>query len=89
MAHTTPGQFIVRQSHDNDPVNHPPHYTSGAIECFDYLRSAHPCDPLAWQVVKYLHRYRYKGKPLEDLKKAQWYLTKLIEAQAQHEETLG
>jgi hypothetical protein len=27
---------------------------------------------------KYLHRYRYKGKPVEDLKKAQWYLNKLI-----------
>ena len=25
--------------------------------------------------VKYLWRYRYKGKPLEDLKKARWYLT--------------
>jgi hypothetical protein len=25
-----------------------------------------------------LHRFRYKGKPLEDLKKAQWYLDRLI-----------
>ena len=29
-------------------------------------------------VVKYMWRYDYKGKPLEDLKKAQWYLDKLI-----------
>jgi hypothetical protein len=27
---------------------------------------------------KYLHRYRYKGKPVEDLKKARWYLDRLI-----------
>jgi len=28
---------------------------------------------------KYMHRYRYKGKPVEDLKKARWYLDKLIQ----------
>ena len=27
---------------------------------------------------KYLHRFRYKGKPVEDLKKARWYLDQLI-----------
>ena len=31
--------------------------------------------------LKYLWRYQYKSKPLEDLKKAQWYLTRLINAQ--------
>jgi len=30
------------------------------------------------QVLKYLWRYRYKGKPLEDLRKAEWYLQLLI-----------
>lgn len=30
-------------------------------------------------VKKYLHRYRYKNKPVEDLKKAQWYLERLIQ----------
>ena len=29
--------------------------------------------------LKYLWRYERKDKPLEDLKKAQWYLNKLIE----------
>jgi hypothetical protein len=28
---------------------------------------------------KYLHRYRYKETPLQDLRKAQWYLDRLIE----------
>ena len=32
-------------------------------------------------VQKYLWRYEMKGKPAEDLKKAQWYLNKLIEVQ--------
>jgi hypothetical protein len=29
--------------------------------------------------MKYLWRYDYKGKPVEDLKKAQWYLARLTE----------
>jgi hypothetical protein len=29
--------------------------------------------------MKYLWRYEYKGKPTEDLKKAQWYLDLLID----------
>ena len=28
---------------------------------------------------KYMHRYRYKGKPVEDLRKAGWYLDRLID----------
>ena len=28
--------------------------------------------------LKYLWRYNYKDKPLEDLQKAKWYLDKLI-----------
>ena len=29
--------------------------------------------------MKYLWRFDYKGKPLEDLQKAKWYLDKLID----------
>jgi len=36
------------------------------------------------QVLKYLWRYRYKGKPLEDLKKAEWYLQLLIHTLSKH-----
>ena len=62
----------------DDPVNRPAHYTQGKIECIDYLMSAHATDPLAWQVVKYLHRYRLKGNPKQDLQKAEFYLKRLI-----------
>ena len=34
---------------------------------------------LKGNVEKYLWRYNYKNKPLEDLQKAKWYLNKLIE----------
>ena len=64
-----------------DPVNFPTHYRSGNIECIDYIQDM--MSPEAYRgyllgnVTKYLHRYRFKGKPQEDLKKAMWYLTQL------------
>lgn len=66
-----------------DPVQKPEHYSYGSIECVEYLYDNMPMEAfiggLEWNVKKYLHRWRYKEKPLQDLRKAQWYLTKLIE----------
>jgi len=39
-------------------------------------------DFCAGNAIKYISRYKYKGKPLEDLKKAKWYIERLI---ANHE----
>lgn len=73
----------------NDPVNRPAHYNTGTIECIDYLRdslgegfSAY----LEGSVKKYLHRYRYKNKPVEDLRKAKWYIDRLIQEQLNADE---
>jgi len=67
---------------DNDPVNNPSHYTSGSIECIDALKASMPFSEfkgfLKGNVIKYLWRYHLKAKPIEDLKKARWYLDKLI-----------
>jgi hypothetical protein len=66
-----------------DFVNHPSHYTKGGIECIDCIESviSSGSDPiqafLVGQVVKYLYRYTMKNG-LEDLRKAQWYLNRLI-----------
>lgn len=68
----------------NDPVNHPAHYTSGGIECIDAIAAALTCqrDPMqAWltgQVLKYLWRWPLKNGA-EDLRKAQFYLNRLVE----------
>ena len=68
-----------------DMVNHPAHYTAGNVECIDALESMsmgyHDAvqGALAWQVVKYIWRSPLKGKQLEDLQKAQFYLNRLIE----------
>lgn len=73
---------------DNEPanmVNHPSHYTVGKIECIDALEAMLTGykDPvqagLAMQVVKYIWRLPLKAKPLEDAKKAQYYLNRLID----------
>ena len=62
-------------------VDNPPHYNKAGIECIEAIRAA-TCDGyeyyLQGNIIKYLWRYRYKNGT-EDLKKAQWYLNKLIE----------
>ena len=68
---------------DNDPVNRPKHYTAGGIECLDAIAaSMTPIEYVGFlkgQVLKYIWRYRLKGKPAEDLKKARFYLDRLIQ----------
>jgi len=65
----------------DDPVNSPKHYNQTGIECIDAIRAA--TDDgfeyyLQGNIMKYVWRYKYKNGS-EDLKKAQWYLNKLIE----------
>ena len=64
-----------------DVVNHPKHYTSGKIEVIrimeDQLTSEEYRGYIKGQVIKYITRERHKNG-LEDLKKARWYLDRLI-----------
>lgn len=74
------GVFHFSRCHhekDVDPINHPTHYTQG-IECADYIQS-HGMDFFQGNAVKYLTRFRHKGTPIEDLKKARWYVDRMIE----------
>ncbi len=72
----------TEQKGKEDPVNRPSHYTAGGIECIDAIdASMTPTEYagfLKGQVLKYVWRYRLKGKPAEDLKKARYYLDRLI-----------
>lgn len=63
---------------EDESVNHPEHYTKGGIEVHDFI-SAWRMDFDAGNVIKYVTRAPYKNNKLEDLKKARWYLNKLIE----------
>ena len=66
-----------------DNVNSPPHYTHGNIECIDIVaemvrdKSGMESACVA-NITKYLYRYKGKGG-IESVKKAQWYLNRLIQ----------
>jgi len=72
--------------YETDLVNQPPHYNKSSIECIDAMAAmsesanevltAHQA--YCWQnAFKYLWRFPYKNGA-EDLKKAQWYLDRLL-----------
>ena len=70
-----------RMSGKADPVNQPSHYRVGEVEAIDYIAQQLGTgvkDYLLGNVHKYLHRHRFKGQAIEDLRKAEWYLRKLI-----------
>ena len=79
------------QQPDHDPVNHPAHYTAGKVECIDAIESATVgltggvayCTGAA---IKYLWRWSRKGG-VEDLRKARWYIDRLIEMIGNKERT--
>ena len=58
-------------------VNHPSHYQQG-IEAIDVIESWGLNFSLG-NVIKYTLRAPYKGKQIEDLEKARWYLDREIE----------
>ena len=65
-----------------DNVNHPSHYTEGGIECIEAIEAQLTPEEykgyLKGNVAKYIWREKYKGG-IESLKKAQWYLNKLVD----------
>lgn len=67
-----------------DLVNNPPHYCQGKIECLDAIEAMSGfedfCGYLRASIVKYLWRAKSKGKVLEDVRKAQFYMNKLVAA---------
>ena len=74
----------AKKQSDNvvDMVNSPPHYNQTGIECIHAISAATDTGfkyYLQGNIMKYLWRFDYKDKPLEDLQKAKWYLDKLIE----------
>ncbi|KFI50037.1 DUF3310 domain-containing protein [Bifidobacterium biavatii] len=62
----------------NDPINSPDHYTRShpGMECIDLTVDTSFC---MGNAIKYLWRYHSKGRPVEDLEKARWYLCRCIE----------
>lgn len=67
----------------SDPVNSPSHYASGDIECIDAIKASMTREAflgyLKGNVQKYMWRYEKKVNPIEDVKKARWYMNKLVD----------
>ena len=69
-----------------DNVEKPAHYNQSGIECIQAIEASMTsdqfCGYLKGNIQKYIWRYEDKNK-IEDLKKAQWYLNKLIKTYEQ------
>lgn len=67
----------------NDPVNHPEHYETNGIECIDAMVASQGAEAVQNYCVcnafKYIWRHQHKGKSVEDIQKAIWYLNKYVE----------
>ena len=71
--------------HFFDPVEKPVHYAAGSVECIDAIEAQMTPEEfrgyLKGNVAKYMWRERKKGGK-ESLKKARWYLNKLIDLES-------
>lgn len=68
-----------------DVIDHPAHYTAGKVECIDAIEAATEgltgiAAVCTANVIKYVWRFSRKNG-VEDLRKARWYLDKLIESE--------
>lgn len=67
---------------EDDIVNHPGHYETGKFECIEVMQEALGTDAVknfcVCNAFKYLYRHKRKNG-LEDIKKAKWYIDKLLE----------
>lgn len=74
---------IIEKEQDmkNDNVNSPAHYRQGGIECIEAIKASMSeegfRDYLKGNVMKYIWRYEHKGRVIEDIEKALWYLNRL------------
>ena len=75
-------KLSIRKPKQVDPVEQPDHYNKGAIEAIEAIKASMPEQEfngyLKGNALKYLWRYDYKGKPVEDLRKCRWYIDRLI-----------
>jgi|TARA_R100001129_G_C5195359_1_gene212060 hypothetical protein len=70
-------------------VNRPSHYTQNGTETIEMIRQSLTDEEfsgyLKGNILKYVCRYKYKGMPLKDLMKSQWYLERLVREQREND----
>lgn len=79
---TTPPMPPVIPPKNSDEINHPQRYAGGKYECIDVMTDVFGVDAVRnfckLNAFKYIWREQNKNG-VEDIKKAVWYLNKLIE----------
>ena len=67
----------MSEEKDKEMIDQPDHYNQGKIEVIAAIEDwdLNFCEG---NVIKYVARHRHKDEPLEDLRKARWYLERLI-----------
>lgn len=75
-------EFEEKKEKKVEAVNHPSHYNKG-IEAIDIIESWELNFSLG-NAIKYILRAPHKGKQLEDLQKASWYINREIERLAKN-----
>ncbi len=69
----------------NSDRTNPEYYKKGGFETIDLIKDIIEDYPdmflgyLVSNIIKYIMRFQYKGRPEEDLKKAIWYINKAAE----------
>lgn len=81
------GRRIAPVKQEAERVNHPRHYNIGAIEAIDAIEDWGLGFNLG-NAVKYIARADHKGNPVEDLRKAAWYIQRELENRISAEQLL-
>jgi len=69
-----------------EAVDHPSHYNTGAHECIDEMVALFGVETVKAFCRCNVHKYRYRAQAkngAEDLKKADWYMSKLMELEGE------
>lgn len=85
---------LTQKPIDNDPVNHPSHYTShpARCKCGEPIECIQITEHMGFNLgnaTKYVWRCDLKKDAIEDLKKARWYLDREIEKREKLETELS
>ena len=80
----SPKKKTMTKNKPREVVDHPDHYNQG-IEVIDFIESWN-FDFATGNIIKYVARHKFKDEPLDDLKKARWYIDRLIETYEVQEE---
>jgi len=77
--------MIEKNKNQFNDITFPSHYANHSIEPIDYVTDLLTKSnftamegALVLNIIKYISRFPYKGTPVKDVEKAQWYLDRLV-----------